>query len=1002
MKRITTIFLMLAACVVNLSARELHAAISAGTQAGGNVESWVAATGTFTWKGQNDARILFTDIVTACSGDLSSWDELVIVTSGYTNSSYRIDFRLTGGTVISNGNSGSKTAFWSAGTKHIILSEVLTAEQRSQVAEIRLNTNSNSGSIVLEELYLVRNSIHTCEGIVTRASNQNCAYGKVFEWNASSANTRQLFSFEAGTLNSYDKLRITGLKGLTGAGDNNGWRLRLLYIHSSGNVEQTFQNDNDKDITLSDVSGLSAQLGNITEIAIGGKGASGSVFIDPANVILSNTSTSAQLVCSDLAKRNNNPNCDYIDNQFGWWAGDGNTMQLFSMSAGDLTAYHELEISCSSTSLLETNKSYRILFIAGSTTIATLTFSGVGTQKIALDDNLTSEQIASITEIAIGGNSGAGRFTIVADDIKLSEDYPIDYYAGTGEGITGSRARDYKEKGSKKFTLPRAVFSRPNYVQIGWATSDGGTQVYALGADYTTDQRLKLYPVWRPILTTQAAGNWSETATWAEGIVPTEIDTVVLSHTVTVDNATAIAKDVTIASGGQLIIEAANKLKVVNQIRKWTGSAYAATDAADIIIDSSADGNGALIMGGYDGSEVVKATVNFYSISGGSINSAASVNQYVGTPFSDANVLYNWYNSWIYRLNDAGTAWERINGSSVMNPFEGYNVIYNGSAGHVYEMEGTLVPTTDRVITLTHTSDGAENVLANSWTAPIKISAIDAGSFVGADATIYIFNAGSPNDYSANGSSSGTLAGQYQTIPVAGSIPSGYDVIPSLQSFSVNAASGESHTLTLDYGAVVYDVASSTSVQPNHAPRKVQSADSRSLIVRVCGASGWGDEVRLYANENFTTNFDNGYDGRKMYGAAEAPCLYVQSEEGEMAVAAVPSLEGTTLAFAAGTADDQYTFSFEYEDDEPLYLLDTDMNTYTPVQSGNIYSFTAADKATHTRFVLTRRAPQVTTGNCSVNLSCDEETKVAKVLNKGAIYIIRNGEMYNIIGKRVQ
>ena len=51
-----------------------------------------------------------------------------------------------------------------------------------------------------------------------------------------------------------------------------------------------------------------------------------------------------------------------------------------------------------------------------------------------------------------------------------------------------------------------------------------------------------------------AGGNWSESATWVGGIVPTSSDNVAIGSgcTVTVDTATAVALDVTIANGGTL------------------------------------------------------------------------------------------------------------------------------------------------------------------------------------------------------------------------------------------------------------------------------------------------------------------------------------------------------------------------------------------------------------------------------------------------------------------
>lgn len=71
--------------------------------------------------------------------------------------------------------------------------------------------------------------------------------------------------------------------------------------------------------------------------------------------------------------------------------------------------------------------------------------------------------------------------------------YNVTYRPGA-EGI-GSEAVDHKEAG-EALTLRGEIFTRTGYRQIGWALSEGGAQAYALGASYTTDAPLVLYPVW--------------------------------------------------------------------------------------------------------------------------------------------------------------------------------------------------------------------------------------------------------------------------------------------------------------------------------------------------------------------------------------------------------------------------------------------------------------------------------------------------------------------------
>ncbi len=68
-------------------------------------------------------------------------------------------------------------------------------------------------------------------------------------------------------------------------------------------------------------------------------------------------------------------------------------------------------------------------------------------------------------------------------------------YTG-GNTITGSHANDTKVC-STNLTLPGETFFATGYTQDGWATSDGGSKVYNLGAtDYSTEGDATLYPHW--------------------------------------------------------------------------------------------------------------------------------------------------------------------------------------------------------------------------------------------------------------------------------------------------------------------------------------------------------------------------------------------------------------------------------------------------------------------------------------------------------------------------
>lgn len=71
--------------------------------------------------------------------------------------------------------------------------------------------------------------------------------------------------------------------------------------------------------------------------------------------------------------------------------------------------------------------------------------------------------------------------------------YTVSYKKGANGTGTESTATKYH---GESLTLKGAQFTRTGYTQTGWATSDGGSQAYALSASYTGNAALTLYPVW--------------------------------------------------------------------------------------------------------------------------------------------------------------------------------------------------------------------------------------------------------------------------------------------------------------------------------------------------------------------------------------------------------------------------------------------------------------------------------------------------------------------------
>ena len=257
---------------------EKHADLSIAIH-GGNNGTWTPETNTYTWTAGNNSRVVIKDIV----GDLTVWTNLIIVTDGYTDT-YRVDIK------ISDNSTTKQKQFYSAGTKTLSLSTdfSMTADEIKTVEEIRINTNSNSGSIVIKDVYLKNDAptpfTRTCSGFTTVKNNNNCYYNtatKNFSWTSTSSNTMQIFEMPAGTLQSYKALKFT-TSDLT-PNEGNDYKYRVLFMKGSETADtKSFSSAGAKTIDLNTVKDLAL----ITSIRFAGQSAAGSVTIDPKSIYL--------------------------------------------------------------------------------------------------------------------------------------------------------------------------------------------------------------------------------------------------------------------------------------------------------------------------------------------------------------------------------------------------------------------------------------------------------------------------------------------------------------------------------------------------------------------------------------------------------------------------------------------------------------------------------------------------------------------------------------------
>lgn len=516
---------------------------------------------------------------------------------------------------------------------------------------------------------------------------------------------------------------------------------------------------------------------------------------------------------------------------------------------------------------------------------------------------------------------------------------------------------------------------------------------------------------------------WSNPANWAPGynIVPTPYHPtrIIAECWVNVDDAHAGSVKVNTGRDehnnpvdGKLIVRPYGGLTIAGLVATVHDTRYASPitiKAEDLLIEADETGNGAFVYGNKESD--VRATVEYYSLGEGA-NTSSPVWQYIGIPFqASQTAIKMYYAGWMCRWTEGSTdglggLWQWVQNEDVLLPFEGYCITQN--AKKTYTFSGKLNPPITTTLPLDNRDGDGYAFAANSWTAPIKIQEMADEDFVNAEKSIYIYHTGTYAEWTVNGTpvnattDVASLPGQYAVIPIHSSpyLTGADSVIPSMQGFFIKTTPTEEASLKLVYNKVVYDATYfKTSTQPMRAPSRTGAPDVMRLIV--CGDLYGADQVYVLSRSDFSDNYEDGWDGRKIEGDTDAPMLALVKEGGEMAVAAVETANEHYLSFRAGK-DEQYTFRFDYEG-ETLYLYDLELHITTPIQTDNTYTFTANNGEAINRFLITDNPHLTATDIDMINGDGENSTHsgVSKIILHNQLYILRGEQMYSADGRMV-
>ena len=461
---------------------------------------------------------------------------------------------------------------------------------------------------------------------------------------------------------------------------------------------------------------------------------------------------------------------------------------------------------------------------------------------------------------------------------------------------------------------------------------------------------------------------------------------------------------------GTLTIEPDGALIVDGKVLAAEAPHFAANDLMPttpemLTINTGSDGQAALIFNNDEG--LTKATVNYYSL-GRKIDGNYQY-QYFAVPMEYVSVSPTFANEnhggtkiYTYVYN-AGAGWTRRGYYDDLYAFEGLGLTTSSTADHMsYTMTGTLASTATQEISLSTAGDGY-NLVGNSWMAPIQIAALsEDNTDANITKTAYIYCTGHDGGTGSTNTEGAETAGQWIPIPFAASGTEGWrsagklSVIPAMQAFQIKTAADA--TLTMDYSKVVRGSDNSLT-ERMRAPKRVAAHTGNEMtIIRVSDTKTYTD-VCLFEGEQFSEAFDNGWEAEYMEGDGRSAQFYAMNGEDKMAVLATDELEGTPVCFTPGN-ESNYTISF-FGGDGRYYLNDLKEEQSTAIEQGNTYSFTYEQGDMPHRFLISTTPfgiPSVTTGCGAV----EAQEKAQKIIYNDHVYIIRGGQIYDVMGKMMK
>ena len=575
--------------------------------------------------------------------------------------------------------------------------------------------------------------------------------------------------------------------------------------------------------------------------------------------------------------------------------------------------------------------------------------------------------------------------TIHLGDVRINDniDVPIKFKSFLVDNELKATSDNSDFKPSKSVICGKAIKKSGTFCQLDnrsydfnvtfTPSSEGETNAHITVSDGIRSRTVTIMANVMRYNTFFAEGQWTDNDNWTFGL-PFEDEDVMIAANVTVpNNIAAKVKDVVLNDNISITIKPQAVLKI-NTIDRGSNT--------DIIIESNELNTGSFL---YRNTDKVNATIQLYSkafseglkndIAGNFLNPAW---QYIGiiTENLDYSVLNpdgitNWMYKWDETQNAVSCWSEKLNKQSSLYAWNGYCIAQANARTYTYS--GNLL-NENHTYNLTYTKSAAStddlgnNLITNSYSAPIDIESLSTDNFVNAEATIFIYNTGSYAEWKEQVSNTlGFTPGQTIAIPVnvVSTLGSEYPhTIASSQAFFLASYPGGGQFI-VDYEKNVYNPASSSN------QKRIIRHDNTFNVLKInVQSTKSNDRLYLIEHEDCTPNFDNGYDAIKIFDN-NGPQIFAINDSINTSINTNTTLINQYIGFKSASEYEMYTLTFDIDklhSYDKLYLHDIITDEYVDILNNDTYTFYHIPSETDARFLITDKNPKdVTTATETIN-----------------------------------